>query len=142
VFFQSSRVRWADITDGMSNTFLFGERSHVDPEYDRLTAAFDPGSGPLVKTGMWGFTAEPGGGASVSNLLGTPAPINYRVPPLPNVGDGRWKLFRLSAIGSDHPGGATFAIADGSVHFIADDLPLKQLQALSTRAGGEVTEVP
>ena len=141
VFFQSSRVRLADITDGTSNTFLFGERSHEDPEYDRLTAAFDPGSSPLVKTGTWGFAA-PGGGSCVANTLGAPVPINYRVPPLHNVGDWLWKMFRLSAIGSDHPGGATFAFADGSVRFIADDLPLKQLQALSTRAGQEVTEVP
>jgi prepilin-type processing-associated H-X9-DG protein len=139
VFFQSSRVRLADITDGTSNTFLFGERSHVDPEYDRLTAAFDPGFGPLVKIGTWGWAGD---GACFTNSLGTPVPINYGVPPLPNVGDWRWKMFRLSALGSDHPGGATFAFADGSVRFIADDLPLKQLQALSTRAGEEITEVP
>jgi len=138
VFFQSSRVRVADITDGTSNTFLFGERSQEDPEYDRLTAVFDPGSGPLVKFGTWGWAGADG----ATNSLGTPVPINYRVPPLPNAGDWRWEIFRLSAFGSDHPGGATFAFADGSLRFIADDLPLKQLQALSTRAGEEVSEVP
>jgi prepilin-type processing-associated H-X9-DG protein len=141
VFFQSSSVRWADITDGTSNTFLFGERSNEDPEYDRLTAAFDPGWGPLVKLGTWGWAGNPYGSCT-TNLLGTPVPINYRVPPLPNAGDRRWEMYRLSAFGSDHPGGATFAFADGTVHFIADDLPLKDLQALSTRAGEEVTEVP
>ena len=141
VFFRSSRVRLADITDGTSKTFLFGERSPEDPEYDRLTAAFDPGSGPLVKLGTWGWAGSRTGSCA-TNLLGTPVPINYRVPPLPNAGDWLWFMFRRSAFGSDHPGGATFAFADGSVRFIADDLPLKQLQALSTRAGEEVNEVP
>jgi prepilin-type processing-associated H-X9-DG protein len=141
VFFQSSRVRLADITDGTSNTFLFGERSQEDPEYDRLTAAFDPGMGPLVKNGTWAWAGHRAGSCQ-KNLLGTPVPINYCVPPLSDAGDSLWMMFRLSAFGSDHPGGATFGFADGSVRFIADDLPLKQLQALSTRAGEEVTEVP
>jgi prepilin-type processing-associated H-X9-DG protein len=141
VFFRSSRVRLAEITDGTSNTFLFGERSNEDPEYDRLTAAFDPGWGPLERHRTWGWAGNQYGSCT-SNLPGTPVPINYRVPPLPNAGDRRWQMFRLSAFGSDHPGGASFAFAGGSVRFIADDLPLKQLQARSTRAGEEVTEVP
>ena len=100
-----------------------------------------PAHGPLVKFGTWGWAGHRDGSCA-TNSLGTPVPINYRVPPLPNAGDWLWKMFRLSAFGSDHPGGATFAFADGSVRFIADDLPLKQLQALSTRAGEEVIEVP
>ena len=48
VFFKESRIRVADITDGTSQTFLLGERSHRDPEYDRLTAALDPGFYPLA----------------------------------------------------------------------------------------------
>jgi prepilin-type processing-associated H-X9-DG protein len=40
---------------------------------------------------------------------------------------------------SFHDGGALFAFADGSVHFLADDIPVWVLASLTTRAGGEAT---
>jgi prepilin-type processing-associated H-X9-DG protein len=38
---------------------------------------------------------------------------------------------------SFHPGGVNVLFADGSVHFLRDDIDIRVLAALATRAGGE-----
>jgi prepilin-type processing-associated H-X9-DG protein len=138
IFSLDSNVRLRDITDGSSNTFLFGERSHRDPEYDRI-AVVRPAFYPLADIGAWGAVVAPTPGAPlVCHTLSSAVPLNYRVPPSTAVGDNATIFDRLCAYGSGHPGGANFAFADGSVRFISDTIPLATLQALTTRAGGEV----
>ena len=141
VFFTRSRVRMAMITDGASHTLLFGERSHEDTEYDRLSLELDPSYYPLASWGAW-CSASHEFGSQADVLLGSIVPINYRVSP--ESGAANWDPidFRLCAFGSGHPGGANFALADGSARFIAEDISLEQLQALSTRAGSEVADAP
>jgi prepilin-type processing-associated H-X9-DG protein len=141
VFFRRSQVRTGDITDGTSATLLFGERSHHDADFDRLTQAFDPESFPLAGWGGWGSAYSPGVSPG-DILLSTPVPINYRVPPDAGGTDLSWMDDRLCAYGSGHLSGANFALADGSVRFVSAAIALPTLQALSTRAGGEVVEVP
>jgi prepilin-type N-terminal cleavage/methylation domain-containing protein/prepilin-type processing-associated H-X9-DG protein len=131
IFSIDSSIRLAQVTDGTSNTFLFGERYHHDPHYDLQKAIHWPGIAPLARWGMWGWVAL--GTSQVT--LSTPAPINYRVPP---GGDALTVENRHCVFGSGHPGGANFAFVDGSVLFVRDAIPLATLQALSTRAGGEV----
>jgi prepilin-type N-terminal cleavage/methylation domain-containing protein/prepilin-type processing-associated H-X9-DG protein len=136
IFFIDSNIRLADVTaaDGTSNTFLFGERFHLDPEYDRRQPVVMLGGGPLAGFGRWGYVANVGANANVT--LSTPVPINYQVPP---GGDISTVEDRQCAFGSGHPGGANFVFADGSVHFLSESTPvLTVLQPLSTRAGGEV----
>ncbi len=136
IFFKDSHVRIADVTDGTANTLLLGERYHRDPEFDRITDG--TGDGPIVKVGMWAFVFK----TSARHLtLSPPVPINYQVPPTA-VHDQLTIHNRVCAYGSGHPGGANFAFADGSVHFLSDQTNLTTLQALSTRAGGEVVDVP
>jgi prepilin-type N-terminal cleavage/methylation domain-containing protein/prepilin-type processing-associated H-X9-DG protein len=121
-------IKIADITDGTSNTFLFGERSHFDPLYEAATDSGGCG-GNLQGWGWWAFRA-PG-----DTVLGTLVPLNYRIvaPCTTDKADER-----INAFGSRHSGGANFAMADGSVRFVTDSIPLLTLRAVSTRAGGEV----
>jgi len=41
-------------------------------------------------------------------------------------------------MGSEHPGGMSVALADGSTRFLADTIDLQLLNALITRSGGEI----
>jgi prepilin-type processing-associated H-X9-DG protein len=133
VFFIDSCVRMGDITDGSSNTFLFGERYHRDLQFDLLEPIVWPGHSPIELWGRWGYVSTPGALGHVA--LHTAAPINYQVP---SDGDLLTLWNRAGAFGSGHSGGANFAFADGSVRFVNDSIPLTTLQALSTRAVGEV----
>ncbi|HEV3144520.1 MAG TPA: DUF1559 domain-containing protein [Gemmataceae bacterium] len=151
------RIRIGQITDGTSNTLFFGERMHADSNWDSfLNAPFlpppsDPPFFPLATYGIW----APVGLYGIGDVtLSGQATINYSqpfgyqpppqtIPPSPPT-PIPWAAFqpyyenRLAAYGSRHTGGANFALADGSVRFISQTLPLATLQALSTRAGGEV----
>jgi prepilin-type processing-associated H-X9-DG protein/prepilin-type N-terminal cleavage/methylation domain-containing protein len=126
VFYEASAVRLADVTDGSSSTLLFGERGHWDPNYDRLCPR-----DPIITNGWWAYA----GTADV--LLGAAVPVNYQAPATA-ASCADVKADRLSAFGSRHPGGANFALADGSVRFLPDATALTTLRALSTRATGEV----
>lgn len=126
VFFLDSRIRLADITDGSSKTLLFGERYHDDPEFDLRRPAILPGVAPMAALGRWGYVAN--SGVMANATLHAAVQVNFRAPPLANrqaMDD------RVCAFGSGHPGGANFALADGSVRFIADSLPLTHLRKLS-----------
>lgn len=129
-------VRMADVTDGTSNTFLLGERGHVDRVFDTLAA--DNGGQQVI--GQYGLWHGAGGLAIVDVTMTTLAPLNYRADA-----DQVWNTsacLRTSAFGSLHPGGANFALVDGSVRFISETVDMTVYRALSTRAGGEVAQVP
>jgi prepilin-type N-terminal cleavage/methylation domain-containing protein/prepilin-type processing-associated H-X9-DG protein len=149
-------LRMADIRDGLTNTFLVGERAHVDGNWDSwLIAPFTPTPNPLLRPmtqyGVWAPIADDGVADVTFSSFVTinygqptayvlPPPSFPPPPPPPPVSWASWIInyeSRLSAYGSFHSGGANFAMADGSVHFVRQSMPLATLQALSTRLGGE-----
>lgn len=142
-------VRLADITDGASNTLLLGERSRRDPNYDAFAA--QGWDWPFRYYGNWCGTSR----SSLAHFtLSSHAPINYRLPfsyegragaspPANSAADFKYYIdLRVCAFGSSHPGGANLALADGSVRFLSETLPLVTLRALSTRHGGETETNP
>jgi prepilin-type processing-associated H-X9-DG protein len=60
-------------------------------------------------------------------------------PGVNNLGGGR---HLTSNFRSDHSGGGNFLMADGSVHFLLEDINMLTYQQLSTMAGGEIQEIP
>jgi prepilin-type N-terminal cleavage/methylation domain-containing protein/prepilin-type processing-associated H-X9-DG protein len=125
--------RFADITDGTSNTLLFGERYHGDPIYDS-----DPYVDDKLYFWAWAYYSSNSGDV----LFGTSGPINWKLPDnfasLPNTQKDAYIRQRRSNAGSGHAGGANFGLADGSVRFVSETISPITYNALGTRRGGEV----
>jgi prepilin-type N-terminal cleavage/methylation domain-containing protein/prepilin-type processing-associated H-X9-DG protein len=101
----------ASLSDGTSNTFLAGETD------------FKPAGVPSTNMGgVWAY-------GYIGYAWGsTFHPLNKH-----NHTTAVYGAFR-----SEHSGGASFALADGSVRFVRDTIDLATYRALGTRAGGEV----
>ncbi len=146
-----SPVRIADITDGTSNTMIFGERAH-----GKFSSTPDNGNPPTTDLYDWNWWTSGNYGDTVfTTLFGlNPKTDTNQYDNFSDQGD----TFVISA-SSFHPGGANFAFSDGSVRFLKDTIntwnpalitqdgngffqvgnqKLGVYQALSTRNGGEV----
>lgn len=134
VLYQDSRVNFLEITDGLSNTLMVGERP---PSADLQFGWWYAGIGQRL-TGSGDMIL----GVREANLrvivAGSPCgPGNYYFRPASGFSDpcGVFHFW------SPHPGGANFAYCDGSVRFVAYSAnPI--MPDLATRTGGEVVSVP
>ena len=139
----NTRVRVADVTDGTTNTILFGEMYHHDPNFDSFPLTWNSNS--LIAG--WSWWCPVGGDNGLQDVLtGAFAPINYRIPwkhgdagaPTTNSAWFTFQDMRLGSIGSGHTGGANVVFTDGSVRFLPNSLPQATLQLLCVRNDGQV----
>jgi prepilin-type N-terminal cleavage/methylation domain-containing protein len=128
VIYVASKVKSKDITDGLSNTFLVGE------------ASWDVGPQRPWLVGFSSNTQVAGHFTYVIKNLAYPLNTAYRV--YPNPPGGQPYPPNDTSFGSLHPIGAYFALCDGSVHFIREDVDLKGvLKPLASRASDETVQV-
>ncbi|MCE9524496.1 MAG: DUF1559 domain-containing protein [Planctomycetales bacterium] len=100
------------IKDGLSNTLMVGE--DVPGENNHSTAYYANG-----------------------DYASCHAPLNYF--PKPSRPNDWWDVMSFR---SHHPCGANFCMADGSVHFVSQQINHKLYRALSTRNGNEAGSLP
>ena len=130
LFFPGSKIRIGQIIDGTSHTLALGERAYL--LHDWMRGAY--------------WVDSPDEWLCVSPSKNVRYPINARHQQFgyslsdPFVPEGAQRTIRSNDLffGSKHPGGAHFAMADGSVHFYVDSLDFVLFGELASRDGGEV----
>jgi len=139
LFYRRSKVRFADVIDGSTNTLMASEGivrgSSVNGPAGGTSGWGDAG-------GYWG--GAPHGAYGFTTLEPPNSPLPDRIyrcksttwPQAPCVSTAGTDDHRNFAR-SYHPGGANFTLGDGSVRFISETIDLPTYHALGTRRGGE-----
>jgi len=129
-FTGGKHFRFRDIRDGLANTLLMSEiimaqEAHWDSRGDVLN---DDGPGGAFMT-----YNTPNTGVDAPQFCTNQSP---NPPCAPSSAP-----YHMAAR-SYHPGGVNAAFADGSVHFVADNVVLSVWQALGSTKGGEAVDIP
>jgi prepilin-type processing-associated H-X9-DG protein len=124
IFALNSQTRLAEVTDGLANTFAFGERSYKNAETisgNRIACAaavifgnrWGSNRGNSRRNPLFGNTNTLGLGEGHINSTLTGDPTN------PGLNDNS---ICARGVFSYHPNGCQFALCDGSVHFISQNI--------------------
>jgi hypothetical protein len=160
VLFNRSRVRLTDITDGTSTTLAIGERPPSpnfnwgwwDNAYDVRSATRDMDvvlgvaesglspSGPQFSDDESILDANCVFPAYFRGLTKYPCYDSDCIAPWGSYQGTPSNFCDFYHFWSNHPNGALFCFADGSVRFMFYTVTPKTMNALSTRAGGDIID--
>jgi prepilin-type N-terminal cleavage/methylation domain-containing protein/prepilin-type processing-associated H-X9-DG protein len=137
--YRNSQIRYADVSDGLSNTVFAGERTPY------LSDATWVGIIPGYRHFAYNAFASAGtGGLGVNYdydnaiLAAHSGPSLYEDPVV--IHPPNSPLGHTDEMYSLHPGGANVLMGDGSVRFIKQPINLLTWQAICSRTNGEVVD--
>jgi prepilin-type processing-associated H-X9-DG protein len=135
IFYQASRTRMTDISDGTTNTLMASEgiiRGNSTGAWGEIGGFW--GGAPH---GSFGFSTFETPNTTVPDRVYSCKSLTWPFAPCENGNAGglvgRWNFAR-----SKHAGGVNAVMADGSVRFFRDSITRSTWQALGTRADGLV----
>lgn len=114
-----------DVSDGLSKTFAVGEM--------RPKCSVHAADGWMHFNSLWNATSAP------MNYPTCPGEPGFDAVLVNNFWGGKWATEQ--AFRSRHVGGANFAMADGSVHFVSDMIDYLTYQKLGDRRDGRVVSI-
>ncbi len=114
MFQWNRQVHFDDVADGLGSTWLIGELSWESPKY-----------GTRYRSWLHGGTD----GSYAAGCRNIVRPINA------HRRGAVIKPFNNMPMGSQHYGGANFAIADGTVQFVSESIDMQVYQAMADIAG-------
>ncbi len=151
LFFSSTLVRLASITDGTSNTAAFSE--HLVGDFSQSVATenrdtFRPGTYPanadeavqLCRNFDWSnVTLQGYSNVGAPWVYGYHSTTSYWHSGPPNSRSCMYPPSRIMTVANSlHPGGVNVGMADGSVRFVKSTVNIASWRAVGTRNGGEV----
>jgi prepilin-type N-terminal cleavage/methylation domain-containing protein/prepilin-type processing-associated H-X9-DG protein len=140
-FSKTTRLKFADFTDGLSNTIQVTE-SAGKPDIYRNGKLVGKAPSAWVNGGGWCRPASDislltGASADGTLALG-PNAINVTNGfPVSSYPDPFWGTDGTGQVYSFHTGGVNALFGDGSVRFVSQTISIRTLAALVTRNGGE-----
>jgi prepilin-type N-terminal cleavage/methylation domain-containing protein len=139
IFYNNSKIRTKDITDGTSHVALIGETKYAPhQDYSAATVAASPPNG--FPSQSWDSSLRVYTGFSVAvGLCATVNGINSSQfdPAIVNSFSGEYLTTPQSTFGSNHSGGAMFATADGATTFVSESISLALYRSFGNRNSGQ-----
>jgi prepilin-type N-terminal cleavage/methylation domain-containing protein/prepilin-type processing-associated H-X9-DG protein len=120
VFFLNSGVGYKDIPDGSSHTIFIGEKNVEESD----TLGWMSGTRATLR--------------NAGTLINADAARRNRGVVVPREQEPERDKFYVGGFSSYHPGGANFALGDGSVRFLSETIEPGLYQQLANRADGKL----
>lgn len=135
-FFRNSKVKFKQITDGLSKTIFFGE--HSGRLSDKTWVGVVPGA--FTHPRFSSPENGPDAAATLTLVHAGPSGGELDITGLPIIHPVNFPTYHVGQMYAEHPGGGYVCMGDGSVRLIPNDMDLIAFAEISSMNEGEVSE--